>query len=308
VGNRLQLEPEVRDALALGRPVVALETSVVAHGLPPPANAEAARRCAAAVRESGAVPAFVAVARGRLLVGAGEAELERLADPASGTAKAGVRDLAALLVAERAGATTVSATCAAAARAGIQVVATGGIGGVHRRAAGSLDPLDVSSDLAEMARRRVCVVSSGPKAILDVPATAEWLEALGVPAIGWRTGELPAFFLARSGVRLEHRVEDEVQAATLLRIHWQVLERTEGVLLCVPPPSPLAPEELERGLAAAEAEAAARRVAGKQLTPFLLAALDRASGGQSRQANLALLEENARVAGRVAAALAGEGA
>lgn len=303
---RLHLAPEVRDALALGRPVVALETSAVAHGLPAPENLESARRCAAAVAESGSVPAFVALARGRAVVGASEAELEELAHPETRAAKAGVRDLAALLVAERSGATTVSATCAVAARAGIRVMATGGLGGVHRRGAAG-GPPDVSSDLVELARQPVCVVSAGPKTVLDLPATAEWLETLGIPAVGWRTGELPAFLAERSGIRLEHRVEDEVAAATLLRIHWQVLERREGVLLLVPPPDPLPPDDVERALATGLEEAARRAVSGKELTPFLLAALDRATGGRSRQANLALLEENARVAGRVAAALAGGG-
>lgn len=307
MGSRLHMAPEVRDALALGKPVVALETSVVAHGLPAPANLEAARRCAAAVRESGATPAFVAIAAGRVLVGAGEAELAALADPAAASAKAGARDIAALLVAERSAGTTVSGTLAVAARIGIQVFATGGIGGVHPRGADPTAPLDVSADLAELARQPVCVVSSGPKTVLDVPATAEWLESLGVPVVGFRTGELPAFLVAAGGVQLEHRVEDAVQAATLLRIHWQVLQRREGVLLCVPPPSPLPRDEVERALASARAEAVARKVAGKALTPFLLEAIGRATGGRSRQANLALLEENARVAGQVATALAGDG-
>jgi pseudouridine-5'-phosphate glycosidase len=302
----LQLAPEVRDALALGRPVVALETSAVAQGLQPPANLEAAGRCAAAVREAGAVPAFVLLEGGRAVVGATEEQLARLADPSARAAKAGARDIAALLVAERSGATTVSGTCAIAARTGIQVFATGGIGGVHHRLAEG-DPLDVSSDLAELARQPICVVSAGPKTVLDLRATAEWLESLGVPLVGWRTSELPAFLADGSGIALEHRVEDEVQAATLLRIHWQVLERREGVLLCVPSPAPLPRDEVEQALAAALEEAAERRVGGKELTPFLLRALDRATGGRSRQANTALLEENARVAGRVAAALAGEG-
>ncbi len=304
VEARLHLAPEVRDALALGRPVVALETSAVVQGLPPPSNVEAMRRCSAAVRESGAVPAFVALVGGRAAVGVAEADLVRIADPSASTAKAGVRDLAALLVAERPGATTVSAACALAARAGIRVLATGGIGGVHRRA-GPGEPLDVSSDLAEISRQPICVVCAGPKTVLDVPATAELLEALGIPVVGWRTDEMPAFFLARTGLRLEHRVEDAAQAASLLRIQWQVLERSEGVLLCVPPPSPMPQDEVERALAAALGEAVAQGIGGKDLTPFLLGAVDRGTGGASRRANLALLEENARVAGRVAAALAG---
>lgn len=300
----LQLAPEVRDALALGRPVVALETSVVAQGLPPPANLEAARRSAAAVREAGATPAFVAVVGGRVVVGAAAADLERLADPGSRAAKAGVRDLAALCLAGRDAGTTVSAAVAVAARVGIRVFATGGIGGVHRAAPGDGALRDQSSDLAELARRPVCAVSAGPKVILDVAATAEELEALGVPVVGWRTGELPAFYVARSGIRLEHRVEDAAAAARLLRLHWDGLGRAEGVLLCVPPPEPLPAERVEAVLAEALAEARARRLAGKLLTPFLLQALDRGTGGAARGANVALLEANARVAGQLAAALA----
>jgi pseudouridine-5'-phosphate glycosidase len=303
----LDIAPEVRAALAAGRPVVALETSVVAQGLPPPANLEAARRCAAALREAGAVPAAVAVLGGRVRVGLDEEALARLADPARPVAKAGVRDLAPLVAQGRDAATTVSATCAIAALAGIRVFATGGIGGVHRVAAGEAAAArDVSSDLAELARRPVCVVSAGPKAILDVPATAEALESLGVPVLGWRTSELPAFYADRSGVALEHRVETAADVARVLRVHWRELGRGEGVLLCVPPPAPLPASAVEGALAAAQADAFARAIGGKGLTPFLLAALDRATGGASRAANVALLEANARVAGEVAAALATE--
>lgn len=301
----LQLAPEVRDALALGRAVVALETSVVAQGLPPPANLEAARRCAAAVREAGAVPAFVAVAAGRVVVGASEAQLARLADPAVRAAKAGVRDLAALLLAGRDAGTTVSATVAVAALAGIRVLATGGIGGVHRAGPADGALRDRSSDLVELARQPVCAVASGPKVILDVAATAEELESLGVPVLGWRTGELPAFYVAQGGVRLEHRVEDAPAAAALLRLHWSGLGRREGVLLCVPPPHPLPAAQVEAVLAEALLEARARRLSGKLLTPFLLQALDRGTGGAARGANVALLEANARVAGQLAAALVG---
>lgn len=301
----VHLAPEVRDALAIGRAVVALETSVVAQGLPPPANLEAAHRCATAVRAAGAVPAFVAVLGGRIEVGAGEQELARLADPELHAAKAGVRDLGPLLQARRDAGTTVSATLAIAARAGIHVLATGGIGGVHRAGPGDGALRDVSSDLAELSRRPVCAVSSGPKLVLDVVATAEELESLGVPVVGFRTLDMPAFYLGQSGVRLEHRVEDAEGAAALLRLHWGALGRQEGVLLCVPPPAPLAPAALEQALAVAVTEARSRGITGKPLTPFLLHALDRATEGASRGANLALLEGNAHVAGQVAVSLAG---
>jgi pseudouridine-5'-phosphate glycosidase len=189
---------------------------------------------------------------------------------------------------------------------GIKVFATGGIGGVHRLSPG--DPPaaagDVSADLAEIARVRVCVVSAGPKAILDLAATAEALESLGIPAIGWRTSELPAFYSSGSGLPLEHRVEDAAQAARLLRVHWDDLGLPGGVLLLVPPPAPVARGVIEAAVEAALGEARARGVQGKAVTPFLLAAVARATGGQARTANLALLERNAGVAAEVAASLA----
>ena len=301
----LAIADEIQAALAAGRPVVALETSVVAHGLPHPENLGAARRCADAVRSAGAVPATIAVLGGRVVVGADEGELARLADPARRPAKAAARDLAALLASGRDAGTTVSATAAIAARVGIRVFATGGIGGVHRLAPGEPPAAarDVSADLAELARRRVCVVCAGPKAILDVAATAEALETLGVPVLGWRTGELPAFYSDASGVALEHRVDSADDAARVLALHWDALGR-EGVVLAVPPPEPVPREAVEAAVEAGLAEARARGVRGKAVTPFLLEAVARATLGRARAANVALLERNARVAAEVAAALA----
>jgi pseudouridine-5'-phosphate glycosidase len=309
VSDLVRVEAEVAAALADRRPVVALETSVVAQGLPPPHNLDAARRCAAAVRRAGAVPAAVALLDGQVVVGASEAELARLGDPARRPAKAGARDLAPLLAARRDAGTTVSATAAVAALAGIRLFATGGIGGVHRLLPG--DPPaaagDVSADLAELARAPVCVVSAGPKAILDLPATAEALETLGVPVVGFGTSELPAFYASESGVALEHRVEDAAGAAAVLRAHWDGLGRRGGVLLCVPPPEALPRAELEAAIAAALAEARRRGVRGQGATPFLLAAVAEATAGRALAANLALLERNARVAAEVAVALAASG-
>jgi pseudouridylate synthase len=299
----IAVSEEAREAIRRGI-AVALETSVVAQGLPAPHNLEAARRCARAVREAGAVPAAVAVIGGRIVVGASEAELSRLADPSRAAAKAGIRDLAALCASGGDGGTTVSATCALAARAGIRVFATGGIGGVHRRPFPG-EPLDVSSDLIELSRQPVCVVCAGPKAILDLPATAEALETLGVPVLGFGTSELPAFFTATSGIRLEHRVEDAAAAARALRIHWDELRQPSAVLVCVPPPAPLPRAEVERALSAALSEAARRKLAGKDLTPFLLSRLAESTGGLTVQANLALLENNARVAAEIALAFSG---
>jgi pseudouridine-5'-phosphate glycosidase len=301
-----RIAEEVSAALAAGRPVVALETSVVAQGLPPPDNLEAARRQAAAVRAAGAIPAHVAILAGEVLVGAGDADVARLGDPARRPAKAAARDVSALLRAGADAGTTVSATVWAAARAGIRVVATGGIGGVHRVLPGEPPSLagDVSADLAEIARRAVCVVSSGPKAILDLAATAEAVETLGIPVLGWRTSELPAFYSDGSGVALEHRVEDAAAAARVLALQWGALGRGEGVLVLVPPPEPVPREVVEAAISAALAQARDRGVRGKAVTPFLLDAVARATGGRARRANLALLERNAAVAGEIAAALA----
>lgn len=302
----MRVAEEVRSALAARRPVVALETSVVAHGLPGPLNLEAARRCAAAVRGTGAVPAAIGVIAGEIVVGLTDAELERLAAKETGAAKAQARDLAALVVTGRDGGTTVSATVAVAGALGIAVVATGGIGGVHRVTVGAAPAAagDVSADLDELSRQPVCVVSSGPKAILDLPATAEALETRGVPVVGFRTSEMPAFYADRSGVALEHRVEDERHAAALLRTHWGALRRREGVLLFVAPPEPVARELVEEAVQAALGEARERGVHGKAVTPFLLEATAKATQGRSLGANLALLERNAGVAGRIASALA----
>lgn len=297
----LEVRPEVTAALAAGRAVVALETAVLAHGLPRPRNLEAARRVEAAVREEGAIPASVGVVEGRVVVGMGEEELRRLA-AADGVWKASVRDLGPLVAAGRLGATTVAATACAAARAGIRTVATGGIGGVHRGGEGTLD---ISADLVELARRPVAVVCSGAKAVLDLPRTLEVLETLGVPVVGYGTDELPAFYARESGLRLEHRVETPEEAAAVVRARWS-LGLTGGVAFAVPPPedAALPRAEVEAWVARASEEAAARGVSGKRLTPFLLDRLARLSEGRTLTANLALLERNARVAARIALALA----
>jgi len=300
---KLDVEAEVTHALREHRPVVALETSVVAQGLPPPLNLEAARRCAAAVRAQGAVPAAIAVIEGRIVVGASEAQLRQLADPSRKPAKAGSRDLAAVCARGLDAGTTVSATCAVAERAGIRVFATGGIGGVHRRVDPS-EPQDVSSDLAEIARRRVCVVCAGPKVILDLPATVEALETLGVPVWGYGTSELPAFFTDASGISLEHRFDASAQVADALRTHWELLDACTGIVVVVPPPSPLPRAEVEAALKSALREAARRKLSGKEVTPFLLGALSDATAGRTRAANLDLLEKNAHVAAQIATALA----
>lgn len=295
----IRVSDEVTAALRERRPVVALESSVIAQGLPPPANLEAARRCARAVRGGSAVPATIGVVGGTIVVGLSEAEIERLADPGRHPAKAGARELAALCAGKRDAGTTVSATCAIADRVGIRVFATGGLGGVHRRL-NPLEPPDVSADLAEIARRRVCVVCAGPKAILDVPATYEMLETLGVPVWAYRSEELPAFYCG-SGIRAEQSLSEPEEVARALKAHWDALESRTGVVVAVRPPIALDRNEIEAALEPALREAPA----GKNVTPFLLAALSKTTGGRSQEANLALLENNAAVAAEISSRLRG---
>lgn len=297
----LEVRPQVAAALAGGRPVVALETAVVTHGLPPPRNLEAARRMESAVREVGAVPAAVGALDGRVVVGLDDEELERLA-ASDDVLKASTRDLPAVVAAGRAAATTVAAAVHVAGRGGIGSVATGGIGGVHRGRDGGLD---VSADLTELARTSVAVVCAGAKAVLDLPRTVEALETLGVGLVGYATDELPAFWSRESGLVLEHRVETPEEAASLLEAR-RSLGIPGGIVFAVPPPAEVAlpPEEVERWVVRALEEAAVARIAGKAVTPYLLDRVAALSEGRALEANLVLLERNARVAARIAAALA----
>jgi pseudouridine-5'-phosphate glycosidase len=309
IAARLEPAPEVADALAAGRPVVALESTLISHGLPYPDNLAVARASEAAVRESGAVPATVAIHEGRIHVGLADADLEALATAPTGSVlKAARPNLAFALVRAGWAATTVSATMIAAAAAGIRVFATGGIGGVHRGALGGGGrpaSLDISVDLEELARAPVAVVCAGPKAILDLPLTLEFLETRGVPVVAIGQDEMPGFFSRGSGVRAPSSVADEAAAARLVAAHLG-LGLGSGILVCVPVPEPDAlPLEVSRsavGRAIAEADSAA--IHGPELTPWLLARIAELTGGASVRANTALIENDARVAGRLAAALA----
>lgn len=299
-GPHLFLNSDVQSALKAGRPLVALESTVISHGLPWPENLELARGMEAAVREGGAVPATIAVLGGRIHVGLEDGELEHLAR-ASGVWKVSRRDVPVVLAQGRDGATTVAGTVMMAHQAGIRVMATGGIGGVHRG-----DLTDVSADLPELARTPVLVVCAGAKAILDLPATLEWLETWGVPVVGYGTDELPAFYSRESGLRLEARVDSPEEAAAIAHALWSQ-EGRGGMLLCVPCPEEAAipAGEVEEAIAQAVSEVAARGLRGKAVTPFLLARVSELTGGRSKAANLALLRNNARVAGAVAATLSG---
>ncbi len=294
----LCINPEVAAARSEGRGVVALESTLLSHGLPWPDNLEVALQAEAAVRASGAVPATIAVLGGRIHVGLEKSQLEQVAHGQS-FFKASAADLGPLVAAEADGATTVSATVVCAARAGISVMATGGIGGVHRG-----DGFDISCDLTTLGSEAVAVVSAGAKAILDLPRTLEYLETLGVPVVGYGTAELPAFYTRKSGLHLLHRVDGAAGAARLLHSHFAVHPR-RGVLLCNPIPEAEAlPSDLvERALQAALEAAETSRVGGKALTPFLLARIAAETGLRSVRANCALIVDNARVSGEVAVAL-----
>jgi pseudouridine-5'-phosphate glycosidase len=305
--NRLHVQPEVARALADGQGVVALESTLISHGLPYPANLEVALASEAAVRESGSVPATVAVMNGRVLVGLTAADLESFATAPAGTVqKASRPTLAKALSWPGLAATTVSATMIAAHAAGIAVHATGGIGGVHRGALGApgsaIPPtLDISSDLEELGRTPVAVVCAGPKAILDVSATLEYLETRGVPVIAVGQEEVPGFYARSSGIRAHDSVPDIATAAYRVG-HDLDMGLGGGILICVPPPADVAlPEEQVRAVVdQAVREADAEGVGGPALTPWLLARIATLTGGASVRANTALIVNDARVAGEIA--------
>lgn len=301
----LEVSPEVQDALASRRPVVALESSVIAQGLPVPHNLDVARRCEAAVRAGGAVPATIAVVDGKPRVGLDDAMLQRLARKDAPLSKVGSRDLAIAIATGATGGTTVSATLELAELAGIRVFATGGLGGVHR---GYEQHLDASTDLPALARHRVGVVCAGAKSVLDLPRTLEFLETLGVPVVGVGTHEFPAFFSRTSGLALEHAVPDARTAARLLRARHELLGQPGGVVFALPPPeaTSLPSDEVESWVRAALEEAEDQGVHGKAVTPFLLSHVAARSSGRTLAANLALLEHNAGFAAQVAVALASE--
>lgn len=289
---------EVRTGLDFGAGVVALETSVIGQGLPAPRNLECVERMEATIRAAGAIPAWIGVLDGAVVVGLDRPQLQRIAQP-DGSAKVARRDLPIAVASGAAGATTVSATIWAARKAGIDVSATGGIGGVHPG-----DEPDVSADLLELARTPVLLVCSGPKSIVEPAATAERLDELGVALVGYGVDRLPFFLVRGSPVELEHRVDSPDEVAALLRAS-EGLGVESAIVLCNPVPAEQAMDAAFVANATREAESRASRagVHGKDRTPFLLAALAELTAGRSLEANLALLEDNARVAGLVAAAL-----
>ncbi len=290
----VQLSDEVRTAFDESRPVVALETTIVAHGFPAPHGVEVGLEMERAVRDAGAIPATIGVLEGHIRVGLGDDELARFDSSAR---KVGPRDLAACAVAGDLGATTVGGVLAVARHVGIRFLGTGGIGGVHR---GYPSPPDVSADLVALVSSPVLVACSGAKSLLDIPATAEHLETLGIPVLGYRTDTLPLFYEATGGPAVSQRVDDPDAAARTAAAHWRL--GGCGLLLTNPPPESIEVSDL---IEEAVATAAREGVSGQAVTPFVLARLHEQSGGRTREVNRALAVSNARLAGEVSVAFAG---
>jgi len=293
------LSDDISTALVVGRPIVALESTVIAHGLPRPQNLETARGMERTVRENGAVPATIAILNGELRVGLTENQLEYLAT-GKNIRKVSRRDLAIATAKQLDGATTVASTSFIANLAGIKVFATGGIGGVHRA-----DRSDISADLPELAKTPIVVVCSGAKSVLDLPATREWLETHGITVLGWQCDEFPAFYSRSSGLDVDERVETAKEVAEIAFQRDEIGSKA-ALLVCVPVPEEkeIPSEELEKSLKNSLKLAAERKISGKAVTPFLLAQLSEQTAGRTLEANIALLENNARVAAIIAAEIA----
>ncbi len=300
----LDISPEVAEALAAGKPVVALESTIISHGMPYPQNVETALQVERIVRENGAVPATIAIIGGRLKAGCTPEEIEYLGKTGPGVTKASRRDLAVLAARGADGATTVTTTMIIAHMAGIRMFATGGIGGVHR---GAERTMDISADLEELAHTPVMVVCAGAKSILDLGLTLEYLETHGVPVLGYGTEELPAFYTRTSGFRVDYRVDSPEELARIFRTSLE-LGMGAGILVTNPIPEEYSmdPAVINAAIDAAIAEAEAKGIHGKESTPFLLAKVKELTGGDSLESNIRLVFNNAALAARTAACLANE--
>lgn len=298
--SRYVIGREVTLALQMGSPLVALESAVITHGLPHPQNVELARDVQSAVRNERATPATIGVLDGQVVIGLNDEGIDRLANSAH-VRKISRRDFGIALARKESGGTTVSGTLIAARTAGIRVFATGGIGGVHRNS-----PYDISADLFELSRSPLIVVSSGAKAVLDLAATREMLETLGVPVIGYQTDEFPAFYSRHSGLPVDARADTPQEIAEIARLHWGS-GIDSALLVVVPPPdeSALSSEQVERAVGQALEEAQAQGIHGPAVTPFLLSRVGMLTGGGSLEANLGLLRNNARIAAQIAVAYHG---
>ena len=301
LNNYLKLSPEVADALRTGKPLVALESTIISHGMPYPQNVKTAFECERVCRENGAVPATCAIIGGKLCAGLTAEEIDYLGREGAKVTKASRRDLPLLLAKGMDGATTVAATMIVARLAGIKVFATGGIGGVHRHGE---DTMDVSADLDELSKTPVCVVCAGAKAILDLPRTMEYLETKGVPVIGFGTDELPAFYTAKSGIPLQWRADDPKEVADAIHAA-EGLGYDGGMLVTVPIPAEwsMDPDYINGAIDKALKEADEQGVTGKAVTPFLLARIKDITGGSSLEANIQLVFNNVKTAARIAAQL-----
>jgi len=299
--DSIHLSPEVRDALASARPVVALETTIVSHGMPFPENLATARALEEIVHAGGAVPATIAVLEGAIHVGLDASQLEWLAS-ARGVLKLSRNDLAYAVACRKSGATTVAATMICARLAGIRVFATGGIGGVHR---GAAETFDISADLEELSQTPVAVVCAGAKALLDLPKTLEALETRGVPVIGYRTDEFPAFWSRSSGLPAPLRLDSPAEIARLLLAQWN-LALPAGALICNPvaEQDEIPAAEIAAYISQAVSEAKGRAITGKAVTPYILARVVELTGGRSLRTNIALVKSNARLAADIAVSLA----
>lgn len=298
LNEHIKLSAEVQDALAKGKPVVALESTIISHGMPYPQNVETARNCERIVRENGAVPATCAILGGKLCVGLEDDQLEYLGKAGLAVTKASRRDIARLVASGKDGATTVAATMILAHLAGIKIFATGGIGGVHR---GAETTMDISADLEELGRTNVAVVCAGAKSILDIGLTLEYLETKGVPVIGYKTDELPAFYTRQSGFKVDVRMDTPEEIAAVIRAQNQ-LGLKSGMLIVDPVPekNSMPKAEIDAAIASALDAADAAGVRGKEITPFLLAKIKDVTEGKSLESNIALVYNNVELAAKIA--------
>ncbi len=298
----LDIRPEVAEALRAGKPVLALESTIISHGMPYPRNMETALQVEAIVRERGVVPATIAILGGRLKVGLAPEEIATLGKLGLKVHKASRRDIPFLVAKREDGATTVASTMIIAALAGIRVFATGGIGGVHR---GAPETFDISADLQELAHTNVAVVCAGAKSILDIGLTLEYLESNGVPVVGYQTEEMPAFYTRESGFKVDYRVDSPREVAAALKAKWD-LGLNGGVIIAVPIPAEYAmdPAVISAVIARAVAESEERGIKGKDVTPFLLDRVQQITGGDSLNSNIQLVYNNARVGAEIAIELA----
>jgi pseudouridine-5'-phosphate glycosidase len=301
IKSYIDILPEVQEALHSGKPVVALESTIIFHGMPYPKNIESANRCEAIIRENGGIPATTAIVDGRIKVGLTEEHIRYMMEK-NDVIKVSRRDIAQVVAAKKNGATTVASTMIIAEMAGIRVFATGGIGGIHR---GLAETNDISADLPQLAKSDICVVCAGAKSILDIGFTLEYLETWGVPVLGWQTSDFPAFYTRKSGFKVDYRMDNAGQVAAMMRAKWD-LGLDGGILVGCPVPEEYAMDEAAIGAAIEKALAQAREegIHGKESTPFILDKVLEATGGASLETNMRLVWNNCDAAARIAKAYA----